>query len=743
MENRVINASLSTQSITFRPGDPPVSFEVTVINGSDQFAAFQLEVLAPGASRSSGSRWYRLSPEVSAAKPPGGITAFKIVIFDTPLPAFVGTINLTVRIFSPQIREERKLLVRLTIEPYRLSTVLSVELPIQRFQVYPRNSVEIPVRVRNLSPQPVDAVLRFAGLDPSWLPKSAERRLLLDPGAQAETTFQCQPPSATQAPSQDYPFTVEASSHNCPPVRAEGTLEVLPVGFVEFTATPQQQKIPSHGGWLPDWKSKGTVFYLLFKNASNLRQQVNVQLQGSDYQKCTYKMVSEDAELGLGETTKIPLEITTKRPWLGLVKTLRLEVKALLSDQRLGSADPATQTLELQVLPVIPLWLLLALLALLAALLALLLRPPLIAHTELVNSVRFSGNAVLVVSGSDDCTIRRWQVNGNQLEPRGKFTEGSSTTCNGKPLKPRGVLAVPDKPVRSLRFDPIDEQRVAAGLENGVIQLQDVATGEKKDELTDQRDTTADRVFDLVFTKDSRFLFSGHGSGKVRVWVRPSPSSKFQLLPAQDLSLSSRLNYQVRALALSEDQNILVSAGQYKRLILWDRSRWERSDRKSRPKRVLLQELGGAQGQNDYIWGIAFAPGSRKLLATSDSDGYITIWNLDQCQVIPNTTSQLNEPVEQKCVVHDRWRAAEMSVRSLAFDFDLDDRKLVSGGDDGRVVVWPLTAESKLNRTEAINGREIYRGSKKINSIDLTKDNQGTMIVSGDDDFQVKLHRLR
>ncbi len=739
MENRVISASLSTQSLTFRPGGTPVSFEVTVTNGSDQFAAFQLEVLAAGAGRRPGPLWYRLSPEVAAADPPGGVTTFQIIIFDPPLTAFVGVVNLTVRISSPQLREERKLLVRLTVEPGSALTLLSMDLPVRRFQVYPRNPVDIPVRVQNLGPQPVDVVLRLTGLDPSWLISSAERRLLVYPGTQAETTFQCQPPAALQAPSQDYPFTVEAISRDGSSVHTEGSLEVLPIGFIEFTATPQQQTLPSPRGWLPNWRSNSASFQLLFKNTSNLRQQVNVQLQGRDQRKCHCEVVPKEAEVGSGETAKVFLEVRTKRPWLGLGKTLRLEVKTLLSDQRLGSTDPATQTLELQVMPVIPLWLLLALIAMLAALLWLLCRPEPIAHTDFVNSVRFSSNAVLVLSGSDDCTIRHWEVNGDHLKPREILTAAPSVTCNGKPLEPKGVLAVADKPVRTLRFDPVDEQQVAAGLENGVIQMWDVPTGKKQYELQDPSDLSNDRVFDLVFTKNSHSLFSGHGSGKVRVWERPSPNSHFQPAPAKVLNLNSRLNYQVRALALSQDDSILVSAGQYKNIILWARSRWEQSDSNSRPIRISVQ-VGSGQGQNDYIWGLAFVPGSPELLATSDSDGYITIWDLDKCQVI-KTTRQPDEPVEQKCAVRDRWRAAERSVRSIVFSED--GRELVSAGDDGRVVVWPLTFQKQLDRQTAVNGQEIYTSPDKLNSIDLTKDTQGTTIVSGGDDFQVRLHRLR
>lgn len=436
MESHAIDASLSTQSLTFRPGGPPAAFEITVVNRSDQFAAFQLEVLAPGASRSSGAFWYRLTPEVAAAKPTGGVTLFQIVIFDTPLPTFVGTINLTVRIFSPQLNKERKLLVRLTIEQGIRPTLLSVELPVQQLQVYPRNTIDIPVRVQNLGQQPADVVLEFVGLDRSWLTGSAERRLLVDPGTQVEATFQCQPPTATQVPSDNYEFTIEASSRDGPQGSAKGSLEVLPVGFIQLTTSPQQQTIPDRGRWLPDWKTDSALFQLLFKNTSNLRQQVDVQLQGKDQKKCTCTVTPKKAEAGLGETTEVLLKVKTKRPWLGLAKTLRLEARAL-PDQRLDSTDPAIQSLELRVLPIIPLWLLLALLTLLAALLALLLRPPVIAHTDFVNSVRISGNALLVLSGSDDCTIRRWQVDGDKLEPSEVFTEGK-VSCGAKPFKPQG-----------------------------------------------------------------------------------------------------------------------------------------------------------------------------------------------------------------------------------------------------------------------------------------------------------------
>lgn len=132
MASHEIDASLTTQNLTFRPGGGPVSFGVAVVNRSDRFVAFQLEVLAAGASRESS--WYRLTPEVSEAKPPGDRTDFQIEIYETPLPQFVGTVNLTVRVFSPQLSEERRLLLRLTLEAGDGPTLLRVDLPSQRFQ---------------------------------------------------------------------------------------------------------------------------------------------------------------------------------------------------------------------------------------------------------------------------------------------------------------------------------------------------------------------------------------------------------------------------------------------------------------------------------------------------------------------------------------------------------------------------------------------------------------------------------
>jgi hypothetical protein len=103
MENSPIEASTSTNSLIFRSVDTPVSFDVSVGNNSDRFANFHVEVTAPGENHGSGYKWYRISPEVAAAQPHGSTTTFQVIVFDSPVPGFVGAIDLTVRVFSPQL----------------------------------------------------------------------------------------------------------------------------------------------------------------------------------------------------------------------------------------------------------------------------------------------------------------------------------------------------------------------------------------------------------------------------------------------------------------------------------------------------------------------------------------------------------------------------------------------------------------------------------------------------------------
>lgn len=729
----LIDASLTVQSLVFRPGGPSAAFGVSVTNRSDRFASFQLEILAAGANEQAN--WYRLSPDVSTAKSPGDRTDFQVEILHTPIPDFVGTVNLMVRVSSPQLSEERRLVLRLILEPNGESDLLRVGLPVKRLQAYPRNIVDIPVTVKNLGSQPSEVRLQCKELEVSWLVGSAERRLAVPAHSEITTTFQCQPLGADRVPSCDYPFVIAAKNREDSNVETMGILEVLPVGFMQFEAQPQQQRIPAKRPWLPNWRSRSASFQLTFKNNSNLLQTVDLEVRGQDAKQCQIQIDPEKADLPLGEITPVNLTFSPRRPWIGWSRKLKFEVKPWLSDPRLGSSDPATQILFLKVFPIIPLWLLIALILAIAA---IAFRPSHVSHLAGINAVQLSGTSgrlPFVISASDDCSIRSWGVTENgDLNPQGALSKGAlvKTCTSAQPSSAKGLLAVTQQAIRSLALVPLQNNQVFAGLENGTIQPWDINTGKPLYALRDPQDRTSDRNLDLLFTSDSLTLYSSFGSGTIRSWHR-SRDVRFNSKPAKVLTLPNRFAFQAWSLALSLDEKTLVSAGQFKRLVLWDVSKSKPS-----PQQLKLSDLDRNRGDNDFFWAVNFAPKS-SLLAASDSDGYVTLWDLDKCYKIPPSKGQLTNQLPQiACQQRSRWKVSETSVRKILFTSDR--RWLVSAGDDGQITAWPLTAKTTLDPTQ--KPQRIATLRSRVTSLDLITNDRGIWIASGSEDAQVRLHRF-
>ena len=703
MAENLISAKVSTEVLKFKPGGPPATFEVTVINESEQFASFQLEVIAAGANPNPGFLWYSLSPEVSSKKPPGDSTKFYVAIADSPVPGFAGMMNLTVRVFSVELRDEERQVVRLFVQEGEGSKLLQLELPVKKFQASLGQLVEIPVRVRNPNQQAADVVLSFLGVKPSWLVNGAEQRFKLEPGGQKEVTFSCQPPSViTQAPCEVYPFTIEATHHKGAFAREQGTLEILPTGFVKFSCTPQQQTIPPNGGWLPPPQSDPVTYELLFENVSNLSSSASAQLHGKDRQKCNLEINPSETALTPGETSKLLLIASKRRPRWGLPQKLLFNVTGVLSDRRIEVQDD-TQTLELRVRPVIPFWLQLLVAVFLVVLLLLLLRWFLLSrgHTEAVTSVRFNGVAGWVISGSDDQTIRSWKVEGDKLKSVGEF-------------------ARVEKAVRVVRYKPVNNDLVAAGLENGEIKLWNVLGNRSQpiESFVNQKD---DRVLALEFTTNSRYLFSGHGSGTVLQWDIQQDLSANS--PQRDKPVKTLpLDFAVYALGMVGDGNKnLAIAGRYNKLMLWNFT-----SNNSRPRSIPYRESGG---QDDYIQSLAVAANKPYLMATADTQGYLTLWDMRQCLV-----------KDVKCDVLNQWAGhGGKPVRSVSLS--QDGCYLASAGDDNREMLWPLSPEGALDPNFS-KGREIERFSTKINDVAAISREKDILVVSGSGDRRVRLHSV-
>lgn len=725
MEKQIATQVLPKQ-LAFTPGGPPSAFAVEVVNRSNRYASFQLEVSAAGTNSLPEDKWYQVSPDISTKNPPGDTTQFQIAITDSPVPGFVGLMSLAVRVFSIELEEEERESLKLTLEQGTGSVPLGLNLPVEHFDADPGEEIQIPVLVKNPSQLKTKAVISIQGIDGSWFPDGHQQTIHLAPGATVPTTFSCQVPhDPVQAPSHGYQFQIEASHAYGPPTHIEGSVKIDPLGFVTFQAQPEERCIPQQFQ-LKFWQSQPVTYELLFENSSNLYQHVQAELVDPP-PHCTFEVVPESTKLGLGHSGKLSLVAHAHRHWFGLSQRHSLQVDAVWSNvERIDSRDE-TQVLQLEVKPRVPLWLVI-LLTLLGGAWLWSISPfnqynDRYGHRGAVTSVAFNGIADQAVSSSNDTTAIRWNVQGLSAWWAFPYLENI--------IQPGQQLTQQQKAIRVITYRPVNNDLVAVGLENGQIQLWDLNTDHSEPLQTFSYEKS-DRVLDVEFSQDSRYLFSSHGSGTTVVWSTQSTTQQRKIFKEQKMPFAI-----YDSVLLGNTDQWLAIAGQHNQLVLWN---WQS---KQPPKPLPYPQ----SGTNHYIQSIDTARDTPNLLTTADTQGNITLWNLSAC---------LKDAAACKTLRPQVWSHSsdKQPVRSVSLSDD--GCYVASGGDDGRVMLWPLLPDGQrdpefldgivLHKPRTFSMANLFqsifhpRSSDRINSVDLKVIGDKILVLSGSDDTQVRLY---
>lgn len=717
-----IQIELSPKELQYKPGGPPVTFDISVINQTDQFATFQIEIEAPIAA--AKHRWYRLYPEISSKQPPGDVTQFRVEIIDNPKPGSVGLMTLKVWVYILELRQKDWQSLPLFLEKGTTLVPLKVELLVQSPQAQPNELVEIPVQIGNPSQLPMEAIVTCAGLDPAWFPDGTEQRKRINPGEEISLRFACQIPAPTQALSQAYPFVMTAQEAEGPVTQAPGTLHITSAGSLDFRCTPLQRKLPQYRWW-PNWWTRLATYTVDVANESNVPQVVTIAVKpDEDQPKCQIQVVPEQAELGLGQTSQFAVTIGKRRRWFGWMQKLLFEVKPALSDPRV-EVRTETQLLKLILYPVFPIWLqgvsALATLFLLWWFSCLNPASDLCGHRQAVNGVKFNGVGDKLVSASDDQSMINWLV------------AGFSTPLLQQNL---GIVGKTGKSVGVVRFRPLNNDVVAAGLENGEIQFWSTVILDAQplisftnlwttSTLNEQPFMTlthepGDRVFDLVFTQDARTLYSGHGSGRVVEWNISPENLAAQIQARQQREQS--VGFAINALALvGPAHRYLAIAGRFNQLVLWDLQEPSLQQALSRDK------YGSPGSEGQYIFSLASPLQNPYRLASADNQGRIRIWDLHSC--LEGTAN---------CQIVDEWQP-DRSVKSIAFT--ADGCYLASASESGQAMVWSLAADGRRSNPEA-PGLLARQTNQALNAIDVVRMNETLLVATGGNDHAVEVSRI-
>ncbi|MEQ8535976.1 MAG: hypothetical protein RIB93_00700 [Coleofasciculus sp. D1-CHI-01] len=204
-------------------------------------------------------------------------------------------------------------------------------------------------------------------------------------------------------------------------------------------------------------------------------------------------------------------------------------------------------------------------------------------HDSWVNSVSFSPDGKILASGSDNKTIKLWDLE-----------TGNVTTINGHNLS-----------VNSVSFSP-DGKILASGSDDKTIKLWNLETGEVISTLNGH--TSA--VFSVSFSPDGKILASGSDDKTIKLW---------NLETGEAISTLNGHTSAVFSVDFNPDSKTLISGSYDKTVKLWNLEAGE--------------VIATLNGHTSAVFSVNFNPDSTTV-ASGSQDNTIKLWNLETGEVI-------------------------------------------------------------------------------------------------------------
>ena len=220
-------------------------------------------------------------------------------------------------------------------------------------------------------------------------------------------------------------------------------------------------------------------------------------------------------------------------------------------------------------------------------------------HSNAVRSVSFSPDGTKVASGSDDETVKLWDV-----DPRSKESGKCLQTLEGHS----------DYSVMCVSFSP-DGTKVASGSADKTVKLWDVDPRSEKSGECLQTLEHSSWVRSVSFSPDGTKVASGSSDNTVKLWdVDPVSERYGECL--QTLEGHSSIVFSV---SFSPDGTKVASGSNDNTVKLWD------VDPGSKDSGECLQTL---EGHSEWVHSVSFSPDGTKVVSGSD-DFMVKLWDVD------------------------------------------------------------------------------------------------------------------